>query len=138
MVSGCNQLYTSWNSERNYVYFADIMKYILLMSSMLLAVIGQFFFKKGVGLSSLSPTLSSIVATIISPYVFLGLISYGLSTVIWLFVLQRFPLSIAYPALSLSYVLVVAIGFLALSEPVTVSKIAGIFLVISGVYLLFR
>jgi drug/metabolite transporter (DMT)-like permease len=114
------------------------MKFILLASSMILAIVGQFFLKKGVLVSSLSPTFESIIKTLFSPFVLLGFILYGASSIFWLFVLQKFQLSVAYPALSLTYVAVVAISILVLKEPFTFAKSIGIALIIIGVYFLFK
>ena len=114
------------------------MKYVLLASSMLLAILGQFFLKKGVLASTLTPSIESILKTLLSPLILLGLIIYGASAIIWLFVLQRFPLSVAYPALSLTYIVVVAISVVLLKEPVTPSKVVGLLFIVIGVYFLFK
>lgn len=114
------------------------MRYLLLGTSMILAVIGQFFIKKGVAASSLSLSASSIIGTLISPPVFFGFLIYGVSAIIWLFVLQRFQLSVAYPALSLTYVAIVLLSARYYGEPMTLLKAAGVILIIGGVYLLFR
>ena len=105
---------------------------------MTLAVLGQLLLKKGVITSSLLPNLNSIIKTVFTPLVFLGLLSYGLSAIIWLFVLQKFPLSVAYPALSLTYVVIVVLSFFIFQEPLTISKATGILLIITGVYFLFK
>lgn len=115
-----------------------LMKYILLLSSMALSVGGQILLKRGVLASSLAPNLSSVINTVFTPLVFSGLLLYGLSAIIWLFVLQRFPLSVAYPAFSLTYVAVVILGPFLLGEPITAFKVAGMVLIVSGVFFLFR
>ena len=114
------------------------MRYLLLTSSMLLAIIGQFFLKRGVLLSNLTPNVQSIVQTIISPFVLIGFLAYGTSSIIWLFVVQKFPLSVAYPALSLTYIAIVIVSIYVLKEPFTQTKVFGIFLIIMGVYFLFK
>lgn len=114
------------------------MKFLLLAASMSLAVLGQFLLKKGVLASTLTPSMESVVKTLFSPYVFTGFATYAISSIIWLFVLQKFPLSVAYPALSLTYVAIVILSFLFLKEPLTSIKIAGILLIILGVYFLFK
>lgn len=114
------------------------MKYLLLAVSMLLSVTGQLLLKKGVISSSLSFELIPILRTIFSPFIILGLSSYALSAIFWLFVLQRFQLSVAYPALSLTYILIVLLGFFFFKEPVTTAKILGVILVVSGVFLIFQ
>jgi len=105
---------------------------------MTLAVIGQLLLKAGVLASSLSPSLDSILKTIFQPFVFLGLTSYGLSAIIWLFVLQKFPLSVAYPALSLTYIAIIASSYYIFKEPITSTKVLGVLFIILGVYFLFK
>jgi len=105
---------------------------------MALGVAGQLLLKRGVVASSLTPNIGSVLSTVFSPLVFTGLLLYGISAIIWLFVLQRFPLSVAYPSLALMYVVVVILSFFLLKEPLTFYKISGILLIVLGVYLLFR
>lgn len=114
------------------------MKYLLLFSSIVLAIVGQLLLKRGVMVSDLIPTFASIVKTVFSPIVFLGLVTYGISALIWLFVLQKFPLSVAYPALSLTYVVIVIASFYIFKEPLTSTKVLGTLLILFGVYLLFK
>lgn len=105
---------------------------------MTIAVAGQFLLKKGIEASTLAPNLSSIIKTIFSPYVFFGFLAYGISSIFWLFVLQRFPLSVAYPALSLTYIVILFISFFFLKEPLVASKIAGVSFIVIGVFFLFK
>jgi len=114
------------------------MKYLILLASMLLAVVGQVLLKKGVLVSPLSVNLGAILGTIFSPSVFLGFLFYGISSIFWLFVLQKFPLSIAYPALSLTYIAIVIISIFLFNEPLSTNKISGIILIFAGVLILFR
>jgi undecaprenyl phosphate-alpha-L-ara4N flippase subunit ArnF len=66
-----------------------------------------------------------------------GLGAYAVSLLCWLAVLVRFPLSYAYPLLSLTYVLVYlgATRWPALMEPVTATRSIGTVLIIAGVAL---
>jgi len=105
---------------------------------MLLAILGQFLLKKGIVASTLTPSIGSFLKTVFSPCVFLGFLVYGASSIFWLFVLQKFPLSVAYPALSLTYVVIVALSIIFLKEPITSLKITGILFIILGVYFLFK
>jgi len=93
------------------------MKYLLLAMSMALAIIGQTFLKRGVLASGLVPNISSLIKTIFSPFVLIGLGAYAISTLFWLFVF---------------------ISFFVLKEPITQYKLIGIALIIFGVYFLFK
>lgn len=66
-----------------------------------------------------------------------GLAAYCLSLATWLAVLVRYPLSFAYPLLSLSYVLVYigATHWARLMEPATPLRTAGTLLILAGVAL---
>lgn len=115
-----------------------MLKYILLLTSMTLAIIGQLSFKKGLNGVELHLDPMTIIKTIFTPDVFIGFMMYGISSIIWLFVLERFPLSIAYPSLALSYVLIVFASAVFLQEPLTTQKIAGSAIIVLGVIILFR
>lgn len=66
-----------------------------------------------------------------------GLASYVASMLAWLLVLARYPLSYAYPLLSVSYVLVYAVAtwWSALGETATPLRALGTLLVAAGVAL---
>jgi multidrug transporter EmrE-like cation transporter len=114
------------------------MKYLLLLSSIALAITGQLILKRGVMQSSLVFTLPSILSTLFSPLIILGLSFYVMSTLCWLFVLQRFPLSVAYPTGALGYVFTVLLSVVFLQEPLSVRKIVSLLLIVSGVATLYQ
>ncbi|WP_372624181.1 small multi-drug resistant family protein [Falsiroseomonas sp.] len=70
-----------------------------------------------------------------SPGVVAGLGLYGVGAIVWLFVLARVPVSLAYAFVSLGFLLTMALGCLALGEPLTARKLAGTALVALGVWL---
>jgi drug/metabolite transporter (DMT)-like permease len=115
-----------------------MLKYVLLITSMTLAITGQLSFKHGLNGLVLSPNVQTVLKAIFTPYVFVGFMCYGISSIIWLFVLERFPLSVAYPALALSYVIIVFASFIFLKEPLTVNKVIGSWIILTGVFVLFR
>lgn len=114
------------------------MKFLLLFSSLILAVLGQIFLKKGIMESSLSFSSLSILKTIFTPFVFGGFMAYGFSAIIWLFVLQKFQLSIAYSSLSLTYIIIAILSYYLFNEPLTIGKFVGMGFITLGVYVLFR
>ncbi|MBK6721046.1 MAG: EamA family transporter [Sphingomonadales bacterium] len=68
-----------------------------------------------------------------SPLVMLGLFSYGLSAIIWMFVLSRVALSTAYPFIALGIAITALVGRYFFHEPMTPMKIAGIGLILAGI-----
>nr|WP_326544382.1 EamA family transporter [secondary endosymbiont of Ctenarytaina eucalypti] len=69
-----------------------------------------------------------------------GIIAYFLSTGCWFMALRRLPLNLAYPLLSLSYVLVAIFSLMipAFHETYTLSRLMGVALICSGVWLIYH
>jgi undecaprenyl phosphate-alpha-L-ara4N flippase subunit ArnF len=110
----------------------------LLGSSIVLSAAGQLSMKVGMqelrAISDAAPAaawLTPIAWTVG------GLACYGCSLLAWLAVLVRYPLSFAYPMLSLGYVLVYwgATHWSRLLEPATPLRTAGTLLILVGVVL---
>ncbi len=73
-----------------------------------------------------------------NPFVFGGLVIYVISFVIWLLVLSRVQVSFAYPMLSLGYIMNALAGYYLFHEALTPTRVAGIFVIILGTYLITR
>ena len=115
----------------------------MLILSVLFNVIAQLLLKKGVQILadlhfSLEAVAKLITAIFSNLYLFGGMFCFGLSALLWLFVLSKMPVSIAYPLGSLGYILTAILAFFLLNEPLTISKIIGILLICIGVFVLVR
>jgi multidrug transporter EmrE-like cation transporter len=64
-----------------------------------------------------------------------GLALYGIGAAIWLLVLARIDLSVAYPFVGLGFIVTMALGWSVLDEPVGFARLAGTLLVASGIWL---
>jgi multidrug transporter EmrE-like cation transporter len=73
-----------------------------------------------------------------NPFVALGLFCYVVSVAVWLLVLSRVEVSLAYPMLSIGYVVNALIAWWFMGESLTATKIAGIAVICVGVWLLSR
>ena len=71
-----------------------------------------------------------------SPTIWGGMICFGASLALWLPVLARRGVSVAYPLTSLGLVLTSCAGVLLLGESVSLQKILGILLIVVGVLVL--
>ena len=113
----------------------------LILTSVTLAAVAQLTLKTGVnhvkppGGADLELSGSSLRSLLTSPIVWVGLLLFGLSAVVWLFALSRASLSFAYPFASLSYVLILIFGRLVLHEQVTPLRLAGVALIVAGIVL---
>lgn len=79
-----------------------------------------------------------IILIFFTPFIFMGLSFYVLSTFTWLAGLSRIPLSIAYPMLSTGYLIIFIISVLFLGEKYTHAKLIANLLIIGGITLLFQ
>ena len=95
---------------------------------------GQIFFKAARTVHSDAPLLSLFA----QPEVWGGLIVYGLSSICWLWVLARTPLSFAYPILSLTFPIVVGASAIFFSELVLPLRWMGVGMIMLGVSFLAR
>jgi len=115
--------------------------YIILGTSVLLAVTGQLMMKKGMTLFGTFPIrelFSHIIPMFLNPFVFFGFACFGLSSIFWLVVLSRFEISFVYPMVSVAYVLVAIASLIFFKENVTFVRWLGIAVIIAGVFLISR
>jgi multidrug transporter EmrE-like cation transporter len=116
--------------------------FLLIVVSVTLSAFGQVSFKIGVDRSTTTTAgdsaLGSILSMVFSPMVLVGLALYAVGTVFWLLALKHLDLSLAYPFVAISFIVVVAIGVLGLGEPFNVVKLAGLALIVAGILVLSR
>jgi multidrug transporter EmrE-like cation transporter len=67
-----------------------------------------------------------------------GMMCYAASVCVWIAALSKAPVSVAYPMLSLGYVVVAGVSALWLGESLTMPKVLGIALICAGVLLVSR
>ena len=72
------------------------------------------------------------------PHIMGGMACYVLSLAVWIVGLSRVPVSVAYPMLSIGYVVNVLAAWWLFGESITPMKIAGIGFIIVGVWLIAR
>jgi drug/metabolite transporter (DMT)-like permease len=108
----------------------------LILLSVGLAVTGQIFLKQGVSAEgAITGINKALLATILKPFVLLGLFCYGLSSFSWLIVLSRTELSYAYPMVALGYVFVFFLSWWFFDDKVTWLRVVGLVLICTGVVL---
>jgi len=115
----------------------------LVMTGVLLNAVAQLALKASVSetgiihldMQSLFTTAGSLVANL---WLWLGLICYAVSVVVWLLALSRVDVSIAYPMLSVGYIVNAVAAWQLFGEPMNIGKVVGIGIIIVGVYVLAR
>ena len=72
------------------------------------------------------------------PYIMSGMVCYAVSLVVWIMALSRVPVSIAYPMLSIGYVINAFIAWQWFGEALAAQKLLGIGFIVVGVYVVAR
>jgi len=120
-----------------------LKNFLLIFTSVLLGVAGQLSLKHGMSTIGqieldVSSTPMMLLRSFTNPYVLLGFIMYGVSSLSWLIVLSRVELSLAYPMISIGYVLVVFLSWMIFSEQVTLLRFLGTLVICFGVFIISR
>jgi multidrug transporter EmrE-like cation transporter len=81
---------------------------------------------------------SAVIHVLGAVPLWVGLACYGVSVVVWLGALSRVPVSVAYPMLSIGYVVNAFAAALLFGEALSLGKLAGIAMICAGVITLAR
>lgn len=110
------------------------MIYVVAMLSISLGAIGQFGLKLGAGHVKVGQgAAATLMSLIFNTNILLSMLCFATSMVMWVFVLRKLELSIAYPMVSFGYIITMALAFFFLNEPIRLTKLLGTALIISGV-----
>ncbi|HET7675814.1 MAG TPA: SMR family transporter [Gammaproteobacteria bacterium] len=120
-----------------------IAAFLLILIGVLLNAMAQFLLKAGVGkVGEIGLNLHTIVTAgwrlAVEPHILGGLACYVVSVVVWILALSRVPVSIAYPMLSIGYVVTAVAAWAFLGEAVTPLRLVGIGIIIIGVFVVAR
>ena len=118
-------------------------QFALVLTGVLLNAIAQLLLKAGAGSLADVELRASNAATIAGRLVFnvpiiAGLGCYVLSVVVWILALARVEVSVAYPMLSLGYVVNALAAWWLFNESLSGARIAGIGVILVGVWLVAR
>ncbi len=110
----------------------------LFLISLLASVAGQFFLKTGanqLGQVTSGNAVSLVLKILTTPALLAGLTCYGLGAVFYILVLTRVDLSVAGPAIALSYVFALLVGLFVFKEAIPITRYIGLGLIVAGVIL---
>lgn len=115
--------------------------FAMILFSVSCSAIAQILLKYGMANPTMQQALGGgdywlVVRSIVSDAPILGgFFLYALGAVIWLFVLAKLDVSVAYPFVALGFILTMVLGCLVFGEPLTVRKVMGTLIVAFGIYL---
>ena len=115
----------------------------LVLTGVLLNAVAQLLLKAGSGaLAGIELRAANAMAIagrlVLNPPIIAGLVCYAVSVVVWILALSRVEVSVAYPMLSVGYVVNAVAAWWLFGESLSATRIAGIGVILIGVWLVAR
>ncbi len=119
------------------------LTFSFLMAGVLLNATAQLLLKAGTNrVGEFAFALENVIPIgtklAFSPFILGGLACYVVSVGVWILGLSRIPVSVAYPMLSVGYIVNAALAYFLFDESLTAQKMVGIGFIIVGVFLVAR
>jgi len=119
------------------------LTFSLVMAGVLLNAAAQLLLKAGTNrvgefAFALDNVLPVGVKVATSPFILAGLGCYVVSVVVWILALSRVPVSVAYPMLSVGYIVNAVAAWMLFGESLGAQKLVGIGFIVVGVFLVAR
>ena len=108
-----------------------LLSYAALAAAILIGVAGQLLLKTGAERAG-----DGVLAQFLSGYTIAGLAAYAVGAICYIVAIKRIPVSIAFPSVALSYVLVAIAAHLLWNEALGWQQFAGIGLIAAGILVL--
>lgn len=111
--------------------------YVYLFLTIALTIYGQLAIKfqvshMGALPAGFGPKLVFMTGLVFTPWVFSGLLAAFLASLCWMAALTKFPLTHAYPFMSLTFVGTLVLGSILFLEPLNTAKWLGLGLLVTG------
>jgi multidrug transporter EmrE-like cation transporter len=119
------------------------LSFALILAGVLLNAVAQLLLKAGTNAVGQFEFSGANVVPVgmklaFQPHILAGIVCYLVSLVVWLMALSRVEVSIAYPMLSIGYVVNAVAAWYLFGEAVTPMRLAGIGIIVVGVYVVAR
>jgi len=108
----------------------------ILLVSIVLGAAGQLMLRYAARLLSAPSQLGLLRwlgAVFTSPPILGAFGFFAVSALLWLAALREAPLTVAYPMVALSYIIIFAGSYVLFAEPITWTKLLGALLVVTGI-----
>ena len=119
------------------------ISFTLLLAGVLLNAAAQLLLKAGT--NAVGPFEFSTVNALpvgmklaLEPHILGGIACYVVSVVVWILALSRVEVSVAYPMLSIGYVVNAVAAYYLFGEAVSATRLVGIGVIILGVFIVAR
>ena len=121
----------------------NFVSFMLVLAGVMLNAAAQLLLKAGTnGIGAFAFTADNLIPVGIkaasNPFIVSGLGCYAVSVVVWIMALSRVEVSLAYPMLSIGYVVNAVAAWYLFGEALSAQRMIGIGTIIVGVFLVAR
>jgi small multidrug resistance pump len=106
--------------------------YGALLAGIVLGVMGQILLKTGAERST------GVVGQFLDPFTMVGFGVYALAAIFYIVAIKKIPISLAFPSVSVSYIVVAVAAHYLWNEPLGLAQLGGIALIAGGILLLHQ
>ncbi len=82
--------------------------------------------------------VGNVLRILSSPFILAGFASYILATAFFMFLVSKYDISLIVPVSSVSFVFSLAAGFFIFDEPISPTRVVGVFIIIFGILMVLR
>ncbi|OGK09407.1 MAG: hypothetical protein A2Y63_02415 [Candidatus Riflebacteria bacterium RBG_13_59_9] len=111
----------------------------ILLTSIVLGAAGQLMLCYAARLLAAPSQLGVwrwLVAVFTTPSILGAFAFFAVSALLWIVALREAPLTVAYPMVALSYIIIFTGSYFLFAEPITWTKIAGALLIVAGIIII--
>ena len=122
----------------------NLSTFSIILAGVVLNSAAQLMLKAGartlgaVSMGSASSLMQAAWSAATQPWIGLGLVCYFGSAALWIVALTRVDVTIAYPMLSMGYVIAAVLAWQLFGESLNAGRVAGIAIILIGVVVLAR
>ena len=121
----------------------NALSFSLILTGVLLNAAAQLLLKAGTNAVghfefSMENALPVGMRLALEPHILSGVVCYVMSLVVWIMGLSRVEVSVAYPMLSIGYVINAVAAWYLFGESLTALRLTGIGFIIVGVFLVAK
>jgi drug/metabolite transporter (DMT)-like permease len=114
------------------------MHHLYILLTILFTVYGQIVIKWQVNLAGAFPLsnvekIQHIIKLLLNPWVVSGFACAFIAALTWMAAMTKFPLSYAYPFMSLAFIFVMFLSAIFFNESITLNKLLGLAFVVLGI-----
>jgi len=108
----------------------------ILLTSITLGAVGQLMLRQVARVLTAPSQVGLwrwLLSVFTSPTILAAFVLFAVSALLWIAALRETPLTVAYPMVALSYIIIFVGSYFLFAEPITLTKLIGAVLVVAGI-----